>query len=720
MPKTSMKNRFLLIMLLPFTWLRAQEPPNYLVVEVRWQPADSGEIQNVEGELWLENRRMEILRIDEDGQETAGRVHSRQLTPRNPGEITIRRDGNHNDAPRFLLDIHGRREHIAFSETDLPVMPRQASSAEQLRQSIEDNPMSGELGDLFGDDDLIEELFEDEDAFDESQREGLRLELAVPGALREIPFSELREIRFLRGGEGYRFETYGGRYVQYSRNGRGDEGRVQLRAATYFGGQGRERFDAGGFMRDGSIALVASVSTLDFLENIPIRNIGRDQPLEDIPSYYRRTPVLVRYSPDLSRLREVVRLPWGAGEARQVLFGQDDAIYMTVSPGPGTESFFQSLSQKQVTGNPLGGHPHSYLLKISPEKREIEWAIKFEHLLVSMSFYPGERMLVRSGDFSRFIDLSTGQLADGPLINRVGSGRLYDQFIHPETGAFFLGGESHSGTGLEPWRNPWLQKYSPDGEIEWTAYDWTGPVVGVSFFRLVSDSSVRGIRMGEDGNLLLRGWSDGGNSVFTRQPYDLRQSVPMGGWCASIWGANVLSVSYLIRMNPDTQEVYGVTRYNSYLPTSNKPNSISMDEFTTSASGDVLVTGRSAFGFVETWDAWVTPWIKEYREDEFATAKGGSFLTVFRPDMRGARLATILPGVKNQKFATRGDLVLLFGEASPSSSFYGREYETLLKNPLQEFGGGPHDAYVMLIDTRGEPREIELPAWTWGDRAGTR
>lgn len=709
---------FLACCLAPFVW--SQDPPDFLYVEVDWQPPGSREAQTLEGELWLDNRNLNFERVGEDGQRTAGRVNSRQLTPRNPGEVFIRADGDYQDAPRFALEIHGSRQSIVFTEPNLPVMPKEASSAEQLRATLEEDALGGRLGLLFGDDDMLGELMEDEDAFDESLREGLRLELDAPGALREIPFARIREIRVLRAGGGYRFETYGGRYVQYSRSGRGDEGRVQLLAATFFGGEGRERFDAGGFMKDGTIALAASVSTLDFLTGTPVRALGEDLALDSIPFYYHRTPVLVLYSPDLSELREVVRFPWGVGEAANVLFGEDDAIYMTVRPGPRTEPFFQSLSRRQVTGDPLGGHPHTYLLKIAPDLQGIEWAIKFENLSVSMSFYPGNRILARSGSFSRFIDKSTGGLSEGPVVNRVGSGTLHDQFIHPETGAFYLGGESHSGTGLEPWRNPWLQKYSPDGEIVWTAYDWTGPVVGVSFFRLVSDSAVRQIRLGEDGNLLFRGWSDGGNSVFTRQPYDLRESVPMGGWCASIWGANVLSVSYLVRMNPETQEVYGVTRYNSYLPTRNQPNSISLNEFTTTASGDVLVTGRSAFGFVETWDAWVTPWIKEHRTDEFASAKGGSFLTVFQPDMRGARLATILPGVNNQKFATRGDLVLLFGDAAPSSRFYGREYPTLLKNPLQEFGGGQHDAYVMLIDTQGEPRPVELPEWTWGDRAGTR
>lgn len=714
-----MKPTVLLFSLFACVFLRAQEPPRYLEVEVSWQPP-GGDLRRQKGQLWLENAELNVLRIQDDGTAEPARYNSRRLTPRSPGDVAIRRDGSHRDHPRFKLTLHGTPQLIHFPEDRLPVIPQEASSADAMRETLEENPMDRELDALFGEGDGPGDLLADPDARDPLVREGLRLEVDDPDARHEIPFSRLREIRFLRAGDGYRFETYTGRYVQYSRSGKGDEGRVRLEGATFFGGDGRERFDAGGFMRDGTIAMAASLSNLDFLEDVSVRGLGRDPDLEEVPRYYRRTPVLVIYTPDLRRIREVVRFPWGVGSASHILFGEDDAIHLLVRPGPHTETFFQSLPQKQVVGDPLGGQPHSYLFRVAPDRSGIDWGVKFENLSISPSPYPGNRLLLRSGSFSRLLDQRTGRMEEGPVVQRVGGGRLHDQFVHPETGAFFMGGENHSGTGLEPWRSPWLRKYSPDGKIEWTAYDWTGPVVGVAFLRLVSDSAVMGVSMGGDGNLLLRGWSDGGNSVFTRQPYDLREPVPMGGWCASIWGASVLSVPYLIRMDPDTQEVYGVTRYNSYLPTKNKPNSITIRDVTTTAGGDVVLTGQSAFGFVETHDAWVTPWIHEYRENEFATAKGGTFFTVFTPDMKRARLATLLPGVHHPQFATRGDRVLLFGEAAPSSNSYGREYPTLLENPLQDFGGGSHDAYVMLIHTRGEPRPVQLPKWTWGKRAGER
>ena len=696
-----------------FSSLWAQKGPEYLEVEVTWQ-TPAGSEQTGEGELWLDEKWLHVEEIKEDGTVAAARFDARRLTPRSPGDVRLLRDGSHRAHPRFRLDIHNSSRHLFFPEPALFVFRKEAEVT--MRSDLKEKPLGQEMEALFGDDDLLA----DPAAADDPALEGLHLKLDDPDNIRKIPFARLREIRVLRGGDGYEFESYGGRYVQYSRSGRGDEGRVRLQGATFFGGEGRESFDAGGFTRDGSIVLVASLGSFDFLGRTPIRTLGPDPSLDRVPGYYQRTPSLVLYGPDLERIEEIVRFPLGVGRASHILFGADDAIHLLVRPGPHTEAFFQSLSRKQVLGDPLGGVPHSYLFRVSPDRSRVDWGVKFENLSISATGYPGERILVRSGSFSRLVDQRTGRLEEGPVVQRVGGGKLHDELVHPETGSFFRGGENHSGTGLEPWRSPWLRKYTREGEIEWTAYDWTGPIVGVAFFRLVSDSAVMEVKLGGDGNLLLQGWSDGGNSVFTRQPYDLREPVPMGGWCSTIWGANVLSVPYLIRMDADTQEVYGVTRYNSYLPTSNKPNSITFKDYTTTESGDVVVTGESAFGFVETWDAWVTPWIHEYRENEFATAKGGTFLTVFQPDMKRARLATVLPGVRNPRFATRGNKVLLYGQAAPSGSSYGRELSTLLKKPLQEFGGGQTDAYVMLIDTQGEPRAIDLPKWTWGDRDESR
>lgn len=692
----------------------------YITAEVTWVAADKSQ-QQVKGELWFDEDGFPVLALNQQGALIERALNANNLAPRKPGDVYIERLAEKKDE-RPLFELHGYRGNtvFCFPYERLPVVGAGESTADLMRDSIDDTSGLAEIGDLFDDEDADDEVSELIGVPNEL-RQGMRLAVRSRPDLRFISTDAITRITLLEPSDAYKFEPYRGRYVNYSRAGKGDDGRVQVVAATFLGGDGGEAFDAGAFMNDGSIMMVATLSKLDFLSGVNPRVIGKDQTLADVPSAYRRAPVFVRYSADLQRIREVVRLPWGTGQARNIFFGEDDAMYLSMYPGPKFPEFFADIRQTQTAGDPLGGRMHSFLLRIAPDRSRVDWAIMFENVGVSVSSYLKSNLLVRYGAKSHIIDQKTGAMRDGPVVQRVGGGKTLDQVVHPETGAFYQGGEYHSGTGLEPWRNPWLRKYNPDGTPAWTAYDWTGPVVGVENFRLVSDSAVRGIKIGADGNLLIQGWSDGGNSVFTKQPYDLRKGVPMGGWCASIWAANVLSVPYLIRMNARNQHVYGVTRYNSYLPTRDVPNSIGFEDYTTTGNGDVVVTGGSAYGFVETWDAWVEPWYLQFRTNEYATAKGGNFLTVFTPDMKKPRLATLLPGVKKQRLVARGKMVLLFGQATAEYSSYGVDYKTILKNPVQpEFGGGPQDAYVMLIDTQGKPQPPDLPVWTWGKNAGTK
>ena len=363
-----MKPVLFLSLFFVFPFLRAQKGPEYLEVEVTWQTSNGSE-QTREGQLWLDEKWLHVLEIRDDGTVEPVRFDGRRLTPRSPGDVRLRRDGSHGDHPRFRLDIHNTSRLVHFPEPTLAVLPKEATVADAMRMTLEENPLDREMTTLFGEGDGPDDLLADPDgAVDDSAREGLRLEMDKPGDLRKIPFARIREIRFLRGGDGYQFESYGGRYVQYSRAGRGDEGRVRLRGATFFGDGGREAFDAGGFTRDGSIVLAASLGSFDFLDDTPVRTLGPDPTLTRVPDYYRRTPSLVIYGADLDRIREVVRFPLGVGRASHILFGSDDAIFLLVRPGPHTEAFFQSLSRKQVLGDPLGGVPHSYLFRVSPDR----------------------------------------------------------------------------------------------------------------------------------------------------------------------------------------------------------------------------------------------------------------------------------------------------------------------------------------------------------------
>jgi hypothetical protein len=230
--------------------------------------------------------------------------------------------------------------------------------------------------------------------------------------------------------------------------------------------------------------------------------------------------------------------------------------------------------------------------------------------------------------------------------------------------------------------------------------------------RLVADSSVTRVRVGEDGSLTLTGWSDGGNTVLSWQPYDMRRPAPCSGFASSVWGATgglTVRIAHIIHMDAETLEVDHCTMYVGYLPTSDIPTLINIYDMCPTANGDVALTGGGWTGFVETQDAWLTSWWRERRTNEFALAKGGPFFTLFRPDFSRPRMSTITPGASGLQAASRGKWVLLYGGATDLKPTdvdrpYARRFPTFIRHAVQPRNGGGLDGYALLVDTDGPPQ----------------
>jgi hypothetical protein len=335
------------------------------------------------------------------------------------------------------------------------------------------------------------------------------------------------------------------------------------------------------------------------------------------------------------------------------------------------------------------------------------WAVRFKHSGPDIFMRPDRKLLTRRGNDLFFIDPS-GTVSKGPALEVAG----HNMAVDPRSGAMYFGGSYRSGTGLEPYVNPYLYKLDADGEIEWTGYGWSGPIVGVEQHRLVSDSSINNISIAEDGSLSLIGWSDGGNTVLSYQPYDLRKPVRKSGFASSTWGATgglTVRIANIIHMDAETMDVDHATQYVAYLPTSDVPTLLNVYSVHRLPNGDIAVTGAANTGFIETWDAWCESWYIQYRRNEFAQAKNGTFFTLFRPDFSLPRMSTRTPGAAGPRLVGKGDKLLLFGG--------GTDHEqAIVKNAIQPTNGGGLDGYAMLIDTQAEPHPPVIPEWTWGDR----
>ncbi len=712
-----------------------EEAPRGIHVDVVYLDAGTDKPAKLSGELFFTSLPTLI-----DGR-TPRSFGMKELVPKEPGDIWIRRDRKaEGKTPVFTLHEYRGEYKITFPFESIPV---ELSDTGQLDESIADDhdaPRDESLLEKL--DEAIEEAETGKPAADGEEEPAVRLGLRYRPSFRRIPVEQLESITF-KLPEHYRREKYRGRFVAYSKAAKGSNGIVQPAAATWFGGEsGSESFSDGGFLPDGSILLLGSFHDLSFVEGATIHVIGTDpedtafqpEPLPKPkpgdkkrrrpPPHPRLTPVLVQYTADLRRIERITRLPWAAGTLSQALWRKDGSVYLTGHAGGNFEALERPAARKRTVENPAAVEKakqrnrtppgDSFVLQLTPDQKGILWLVRFRHARIYAGLHPDGSVLVER-DKTLFYVRPDGAVDEGPRYNEDWGGRARTPLcVSPKDGSIFVGGEYHSGTGREPYRNPFLHKFSDQGECQWTAYNWTGPVVGVDQLRLVSDSAVKAVRFDHDGNLIVTGWSDGGNSVFTRQPYDLHQNVPVYGFAGSIWGAGVLSVPYMIRMDAQTMRVSTYCRWLSYLPLDDVPNGASIKDFLAMTNGDIAFTGGSAFGLIETHDAWVSPWWVNFQTNQYAEAHGGSYLAIFSPDFRKLKFSSVLPAVGNQKLADRGRWLLVFGHAGQMHTSYRMEVPTITRHATQpEFGGGDRDAYVMLIDTQAEPRPPVIPERTW-------
>jgi hypothetical protein len=723
-------------------------PPKYVLVDLTWKDSKTGQSRTVQGQLWFMDLpiRAPNGRIVGLGQ-TDHFDGIKWVVPKKPGDIWMTRGTNTAPDVFVMHDYYGEREiALAFREVDV-TRTDDAKLATLMDQKIgelevktgkavsvteRDRTMKLVAGtDLSLDEGIGDGMNEmmtttvtrAGDALPATGASPLRFASPTPLGIKSIPVADIQKIVFLTAADGYRRETYRGRFVEYSNQAVGDEGRVQIAASTHFGGpNGDEGFRAGRILNDGSIVMAGDFRDLDFVDPKLVHVVGSDPPADAYPPkevtsrgrtstvYPRRTIVLVHYAAGLQSIQRIVRLPWGTGTSWAVIQGPDDALYISGLAGPHFDLFAEGIGRKAVVEYPeeveAAGKAKrepagdGFVIKLSSDHRSVEWLARFKHAGVDIHLRPDGKVLARRGDVLFFVNVD-GSTEPGPKLDIVGS----KMGVCPISGAMYFGGSYRSGTGLEPYVCPYLYKVDADGNIAWTAYSWTGPIVGVEQQRLVSDSSITRVRVAEDGTVTFVGWSDGGNTVLSYQPYDMRQEAPSSGFCSSLWGADgtTVRIGHIVHMNQQTMEVDYCTKYVAYKPTCDIPAILNIYDMHPLPNGDVAVTGSAGMGFVETHDSWVRSWYLESRTNEFAVAKNGTFFTLFRRGFALPRMSTRTPGVSGGQLSGRGKWLLLYS----TTSGLGPD---ILRNAVQPGFGGGMDAFVILIDTFGPRRPVGASA----------
>jgi hypothetical protein len=468
---------------------------------------------------------------------------------------------------------------------------------------------------------------------------------------------------------------------------------------------------------------------------IPVLERGKPKvvdgrPVHQIPSWRHEgvTAFVAIYTPDMQKRISLQRLPWTAGAATAAAIGPDGAIYIA---GRATDGIVDlggdvaELPAMQPLDKPNPDRArcdHTFLAKLSADAKRAVWVrhVRGPSAAPTVDVAPDGK--VRFGAGHLHVLDGTGK----PLSTiRVPGGLRPTASVRHQDGQIVVGGEHNWSTGREPWRCPNLNVHNPDGSLKHRFYDWGGPYVGLDNCRQVSDTAVRYVTHDRDGGILMYLWSDGGNSVATTQPFDVRAPVGIRGLGMTTAGAGVLSVSYLVRLDPQDYHVTSWTVWvGNDLPPRNRPNSTWVEQLARTSDGSLAFAGKAAWGLWQTADKLTNA------EPE------GAFLAVLDDDFTGLRHCSVIPGVGaadlNDGAASRGSgwgiatgtvngksrVLFLAGsnggkdEEKVDGVYLDPEITTPTRNAAQQrFGGGRSDGYVVLMElatpTKPPAAEVE-------------
>jgi hypothetical protein len=407
---------------------------------------------------------------------------------------------------------------------------------------------------------------------------------------------------------------------------------------------------------------------------------------------------VVRLAPDLKRILSASRFPWKAGGLTSAAVDAAGRIYLAGPATPGIAAL--GGDQKEMparTDVEKGSCDFTYLACLNPEASQVLWVRTFKAPSAAPVVEADRDGKVRFlGAAIRVFDGQGEQKSHTAVQGGLGPRCA----VNPRDGTFARGGERHWRTGREPYRDPTLNIYKPDGQLLYELYNWDGPFVGLDNLRLVSDSAVRQVRYDDEGNLVLYAWSDGGNSVMNREPNDIRRvSKKMDGLGFSAWGAGVLSCAYLLKIETRNYKIMGGTLWLAYL-SQNKPNSIWIDSLGLATDGSVCFGGTSAWGLVMTGNNLAG-----------GADPAGSYVAVLNRECTSLRFSSVIPACGKTDIAegarwgiVRGTVqgkprLLFLSGAVENEDVYGKTLTAPAVNALQgKYGGGLADGHLLLLD----------------------
>jgi hypothetical protein len=283
--------------------------------------------------------------------------------------------------------------------------------------------------------------------------------------------------------------------------------------------------------------------------------------------------------------------------------------------------------------------------------------------------------------------LSNGKLRSVPAgiewkQDSLGQTRPFRMDVSPDGQEFYIAGWSASRTSNEPWWTPFALGFDLSGKEVFSTYS-PNPMSGGGgrMGGLVSDAAIRSIRVDPEGDILIAGIGDGGNSILRQDPRDYTRSVsgkdgPLRGKVHSFPG-RVLFWGLVGRVDRRSGALLGGNHLSGWKRT--RRGTRLAEAWATDlrglSDGRVLVVGRHTVGF-------------DASDDAFATGDRGGFVRLYTEEFRLVSSSTF-SGAAPMELALRGRRGVLVGRISAA--------RPLTKSTPLPPGGG-QDAFLMVVE----------------------
>ncbi len=535
-----------------------------------------------------------------------------------------------------------------------------------------------------------------------------------------------------------------GRLEQYTK--KAAEGpKMEVAAATYFGGPGLEEFIAVRTLPDGSIVAFGNAWGPQFpvSPRATVVGKGRHRGLEPFGKDRKGRRILQPENPDIAGMtvlydaalrsvRSIVRFDWGVASLSAATVAPDGKACLLA--GRATADF-RSLKGKARSFKIV---PPPTLPEDPKQRRRVPPAGPYEYEGVTV---PGDIFVMRQAldgtvewiwvfeghrtePYQVWTDLKGSVYTDvrgmvrispdGSSLKRLttfGLGRQAKFLaVDPADGSFYFGGDRNTNTGKEPWRQPYLYKYDANGTKLWKIWEWPPKSMrdgnADGYDGLVSDSSARAMDVTKDRDLIVGCWSDGGNTCIARQPTDCSKKVTQAPFSMSSWGMKgANSLAHFVRIDSQSREGKLYACWVSYLPGNfedarkrGAPNGARIRQVKAHPAGALALCGSAATLLVQTPGAFYT-----YPGD--GKSYGGDCVVVYDAGVTRLLFSSYLPGCENASLWTTPKGYVI---ASRSKGDDGREKPTRSPtvNAVQPEKKGEYDGHLILLKL---PEEEEEP-----------